>query len=604
MAVEDARVRVVEDRRLHAPAEQGLGLAHEELVERVLARHQHRQALAAPAGPAPLLPEAGDRPREPHRDRAVEQADVDPQLERVGGRDAQELALDEPPLDLAALGRRVAGAVRGEPCGRLRVQTLAREAVDQLRRLAALGEADRAQAARRELGQEARALPERAGAELQRLVQHGRVPEDDRARSPRGAVVLDHGGVDPEERARQLARVGDRGRREQELGLGAVDPRGPAQAPEHVPDVRPEDAAVDVRLVHDDVAQVREDVRPAVVVGEDAHVEHVRVGQDRVRPPADLPAALVLGVAVVDRRLHARDVELGERARLVLRQGLRRVEVEGAQLRVGGERVQDGEVEGERLAAGGAGGDDDVLAAPRRLERLRLVREERHRLRGARRAASSFGWSSGSGTVRASRPGTSATWASSSPSRTPSQLTTAIGPMLAFVVRGTPVPHHRHVGLRRGRRDPGGPEGVRRARLPRDERGRGPDRAEHGRGDRRARGAARLRHGPARSGLRGHRRRRRQDRHALQRPHHRGGGGLPRRAPRAARRRPRPGGRLRREAPRGRRGVRPRRGALPPGHRRHPEPARGLRAARDALLGRRRPPGAGRGAARPRARPR
>ena len=78
--------------------------------------------------------------------------------------------------------------------------------------------------------------------------------------------------------------------------------RRAAQPPEHVADVRAEDAAVDVRLVDDDVAEVLEHVAPAVVVREDADMEHVGVGQDQVRPLADLPAPVELGVAVVDRR--------------------------------------------------------------------------------------------------------------------------------------------------------------------------------------------------------------------------------------------------------------------------------------------------------------
>ena len=117
VAVEDARVRVVEDRRLDAPAEQRLRLAHEVLVERVLARDEHGEPVAAAAGAAPLLAQAGDRAGEADRDHAVEQADVDPELERVRGGDAEQLARDEPPLDLAPLRRRVAGAVGREAAG-------------------------------------------------------------------------------------------------------------------------------------------------------------------------------------------------------------------------------------------------------------------------------------------------------------------------------------------------------------------------------------------------------------------------------------------------------------------------------------------------------
>ena len=108
VAVEHARVRVVEDRRLDPPAEQRLRLAHEVLVERVLARDEDGGPVPAPPGASPLLPQARDGAREADRDRAVEQPDVDPELERVRRRDAEQLALDEPTLDVAPLRRRVA----------------------------------------------------------------------------------------------------------------------------------------------------------------------------------------------------------------------------------------------------------------------------------------------------------------------------------------------------------------------------------------------------------------------------------------------------------------------------------------------------------------
>ena len=68
-------------------------------------RDEHREPVAAAPGAAPLLPEAGDRAREAGRDHAVEQADVDPELERVGRGDAEQLAGGEPLLDLAPLRR-------------------------------------------------------------------------------------------------------------------------------------------------------------------------------------------------------------------------------------------------------------------------------------------------------------------------------------------------------------------------------------------------------------------------------------------------------------------------------------------------------------------
>ena len=156
---EDTRVRVVEDRRLDPAAEQLVRLAHEVLVERVLGRDEHGEPVPAPPRAAPLLAQRGDRAREADGDHGVEKPDVDAELERVGRGDAEQVALGEPPLDLAPLLGRVAGAVRRET--RVVVEPLGGEAVDQLRRLAALGEGQRPQAALDEARLELRRLGER-----------------------------------------------------------------------------------------------------------------------------------------------------------------------------------------------------------------------------------------------------------------------------------------------------------------------------------------------------------------------------------------------------------------------------------------------------------
>ena len=95
---------VVEDRRLHRALEELVGVAAEELVQRVVAGHVQRQPGAAAAGAAPHLAQAGDRAREGHADRGVQLADVDAQLQRVGGHHGEQVALDQPLLDLAPLG--------------------------------------------------------------------------------------------------------------------------------------------------------------------------------------------------------------------------------------------------------------------------------------------------------------------------------------------------------------------------------------------------------------------------------------------------------------------------------------------------------------------
>ena len=100
------------------------------------------------------------------------------------------------------------------------------------------------------------------------------------------------------------------------------------------------------------------------MVRQNSHVEHVRVRENDVGPLADLPATIRRGVAVVDRGADVRGVQLRERARLVLRQRLRGVEVERPGLRFTGDRVQHRQVEAERLPGCRARGQDHVLAAP------------------------------------------------------------------------------------------------------------------------------------------------------------------------------------------------------------------------------------------------
>jgi hypothetical protein len=72
---------------------------------------------------------------------------------------------------------------------------------------------------------------------------------------------------------------------------------------------------------------------------------------------------------------------------LVLRERLGRVEVERPLFRLTRQRVQHGQVEGERFPGGGAGRDDERLTAGRCLPGLGLVRVERvHALRRERLA--------------------------------------------------------------------------------------------------------------------------------------------------------------------------------------------------------------------------
>ena len=236
-----------------------------------------------------------------------------------------------PRLDLAALLGGVSGAVGRDPrrqLGRVQQQALAGVAVHQLTGLARLREHDRAQPARDQPHHQRRGLAQRAGTDAQLGVQQRRVPDAHVALGRRRSILVDHRQLAAGQHRTRLRRVGDGGRCQQEPRLGAVGGGDPAQACQHVRHVRAEHAPVGVRLVHHHVAQVGDGVRPARVAGQDADVQHVRVGQDQVRPSSRLAPLPGRRVAVVDGRPRAGCMQLSEGASLVLRQRLGRVQVE------------------------------------------------------------------------------------------------------------------------------------------------------------------------------------------------------------------------------------------------------------------------------------
>ena len=188
-------------------------------------------------------------------DRGVELADVDPELERVGGDDREQLAAGELRLDLAPLLGRVAGPVGGDPSGeagspssssRMRVKRWISSMPRRLRRKQIV----RAPLTTRSASSSA--VSERTE---RRVIESGSITGGFQIairRAARGrAVGVDERERAPGERARELQRVGDRRRGADEARLGPVDAGDPLQPPQHVGDVRAEHPAVGVGLVDD-----------------------------------------------------------------------------------------------------------------------------------------------------------------------------------------------------------------------------------------------------------------------------------------------------------------------------------------------------------------
>ena len=111
---EDVGVGRVEDGRLDRPADQRLRVVDEVGVERVVAGDQHAErVLGAPPGPPDLLPQGGPGAGEAGDQHRVEAADVDAELERVGGGQPDQLARDA--AAPRARGAPRAGSRRGRP---------------------------------------------------------------------------------------------------------------------------------------------------------------------------------------------------------------------------------------------------------------------------------------------------------------------------------------------------------------------------------------------------------------------------------------------------------------------------------------------------------
>ena len=279
-------------------------------------------------------------PGKRHADRGVELADVDPELERVGRDDAEQLACRQPGLDLPSLLRRVAGAVgrdrarRGRP-GLAPPAASGRSAGSARSPCASAG--SRSSASPRRRGRRGARRPSESG-ERRRCVRsstsggfHITI-----RRPARGERVRVH---DRRPARRRAARPARRGWRSSPTPsrTGARPGRGgrPARRRRSTfATCEPNTPAVGVRLVDDDPLEVGEEVAPPLVVRQHAHVEHVRVGEDQVRAAPQARAVLARRVAVVDRMAQIGQAELGQLARLVLGERLRRVEVERARLGV------------------------------------------------------------------------------------------------------------------------------------------------------------------------------------------------------------------------------------------------------------------------------
>ena len=317
------------------------------LVDRGARRDEDRDARALPpAGPAELLPGRGDRARVAGQDRHVEAADVDAELERVGGDHAEDLAVAQAALDRPPLGRQVAAAIAADAAARAvaLAQRLAQAGQQDLDRDPRPAEDDRLAPGPQEGQGPALGEGHRRAAGAALGMEDRRIDEDDVALAGRGAVPVDEPDRPAGEHRGELGRVPDRRRAADDDRVAAVVGADPEQPAQDVGDVAAEHAAVGVQLVDDDVAELLEQLEPLGVVGQDRRVEHVRVGDHDLAGRPDRRADRRRRVAVVGRgrdRQPGRRRQLAELGHLVLAERLGREQEQRPRGRVVGDGLQD-----------------------------------------------------------------------------------------------------------------------------------------------------------------------------------------------------------------------------------------------------------------------
>ncbi len=117
----------------------------------------------------------------------------------------------------------------------------------------------------------------------------------------RGTVPLQQRNRGLDQALGQFLRVADGGGGEDELRPGSIELCHPLQPADHVGEMRTEYTPVGVHLINDYESQVAEKVRPIGVVGQDAGMQHVGVGEDDIAVLADGGTMRLGGVAIVDR---------------------------------------------------------------------------------------------------------------------------------------------------------------------------------------------------------------------------------------------------------------------------------------------------------------
>ena len=216
-----------------------------------------------------------------------------------------------------------------------------------------------------------------ADAEL--AVDDGRVVKDEGLGRPRRPALIDELHLTLQEVLCVLLGVGNRSGTADKYRVGAIEAADPLQTPEHIGEVATEHPSVDVQLVHHHVSQVGKELLPLGVVGQDAGVEHVGVGDHYVALLADGLTRVIRRVSVIGEGFDV-GLELADEAmhlvHLVLGQGLGGKEIDCPGLGFFQDLLEHRDVVAQSLAARRWCHEDHVPAVTYKVDGMGLMAVE------------------------------------------------------------------------------------------------------------------------------------------------------------------------------------------------------------------------------------
>ena len=183
MAVQDVGVRRRDEGVLVRAAKEEVRVAHQVLIQRIVPGHQDAQrGLLSSTAPSDLLPGAADAAGVAGQNGRVQIADIEAQLQGVGGGHPQQLTAEQGTLDLPTLLGEVASPVRTDPVHQLGsglCELVADGHVHQLNLPSCSREGERPYALFKKAAEQLRALGYRALASRFGLINQRGIPEQE-----------------------------------------------------------------------------------------------------------------------------------------------------------------------------------------------------------------------------------------------------------------------------------------------------------------------------------------------------------------------------------------------------------------------------------------